>query len=190
MERGALIQRQFAYVIKFYPKMLVMNIRVDYRKSKWIVKTRPTFKSVFKEPGRRLYKVSFSNNTNSTLDSVLINNLTFNSQLGMIANQMSIIDDLSTGGFFNMIAYFLRSLTHSGRNKIYHEAQLTTLEAGLGYQLLSYNEEKKEKLKIENWNSTVGYSNYIGHNRRQAMSPAQISDFINDLPVYVQHQYK
>ena len=46
-------------------------------------------------------QVSTLTQTKTTLDSVLLNNLSFNAQLGLIANQVSVIEDMSTGGFFN-----------------------------------------------------------------------------------------
>jgi hypothetical protein len=190
IDSNSLLKKQFDYILKFYPKMLVKNIVVKYTASKSVVKTKPKFSSIFKMPNQRVYTVSFSKHTKSTLDSVLIDNLSFNSQLGLIANQVSLIEDMSTGGFFNFIAFYFRHITRNGRKRLYADAEHKTLEVGLGYQLLAYNKESEENLRIENWTNTKGYSNYVKHYRNMTMQPQMILNFISDLPIYVSKHYK
>lgn len=190
VDSAGLLKKQFNYVLKFYPKMLVKNIVIKYNTSSSIVKTKPKFSSIFKMPAQRVYVVSFSKRTKTTLDSVLLDNLSFNSQLGLIANQVSQIEDMSTGGFFNFIGWYFKQLSHKGKKTILTDAEEKTVEVGLGYQLLSYNRECKEKLRIDNWLTTKGYTNYTRHYRNREMKPQLILNLINDMPVYVSKAYK
>lgn len=186
----SLRKHQLAYVLKFYPKLDCKNIIIRYRFSKHIVNTKPKFLSLFKDPRQRVYKITFSKTTASVMDSVSITNLSFDAQIGLIANQISIIEDLSTGGIFNYLKFSVRRMSPKGRNKTYHEAEERSLEIGLGYQLLAFNKEFTEKLKIENWQSTKGYSTYIKYYRNRTMPIPLVSNLLNDLPVYIQHQYQ
>ena len=170
--------------------MRLKSIRVKYTNSATIVKTKPQFSSIFKLPGQRAYTITFSKQTRTTLDSVLLGNLSFNAQLGLIANQVSIIEDMSTGGFFNFIAFYVKQLSRKGKKSIVKEAELKTLEVGLGHQLLALNREYDEKLRISNWSTTKGYANYFKHYRGQSMKPQKVLNFMNDLPVYVSNNYK
>jgi hypothetical protein len=188
--KDTFLLRQFNYVLKFYPEMLVKNIVVDFKKSHDVVRTRPYFFSIFKSPEQRVYHITFSNSTKSTLDSVLIGNLSFNSQLGLIGSQVSLIEDLSTGGFFNFISFYFKQLSAKGKNQLHNMAEERSLDVGMGYQLLSYNEECIEKLQIDNWMSTIGYANYIKYYRNRPMKPEKVVAFINDLPVYITHTYR
>lgn len=181
---------QFNYVLQFFPNLEYKNIIIDYRFSKFTARTIPTFFSMFRQPSERTYKVLFSEYTGSTMDSVLISNLSFNSQMGLIANQVSIIDDLSAGGIFNFLKFYFRRMSADGKNKSYREAEERTLEVGLGNQLLSYNLEFIDKLRIENWKSIIGYSTYIHYYRNRPMKPDLIRTFITDLPVYIQNSYR
>lgn len=190
IDSASLLRKQFDYVLKFYPKMRVKYIMVKYTASDVAVKTKPKFASIFKMPAQRVYTITFSKKTKTTLDSVLFDNLSFNAQLGLIANQVSIIEDMSTGGFFNFISFYFKQLTKKGRNSIKTEAELETLEVGLGYQLLALNRESEEKLQISNWSTTKGYSNYFKNYRDQSMKPQKVLNFMSDLPVYVSHAYK
>jgi len=190
IDSTSLLKKQFNYILKFYPKMRVKSIRVKYIRSRTSAEIKPKFGSIFKLPGQRVYTVYFSKQTKTTLDSVLLNNLSFNAQLGLIANQVSVIEDMSTGGFFNFISWYFKHLTRKGRKNIIKEAELKTLEVGLGYQLLALNREYEEKLQINNWLTTKGYSNYFKHYRGQSMRPQKVINFMNDLPVYMSHTYK
>jgi len=127
LDTGSLLTKQFNYVLKFYPEMRVKNIVVEFRPSSKTVHTKPKFGAIFKLPEQRVYRVILSRGTKTTLDSILIDNLSFNSQLGLIANQVSIIEDLSTGGFFNFISWYFKHLTHKGSKKILTEAEQKTL---------------------------------------------------------------
>lgn len=190
LDPNSLLKKQFNYVLKFYPKMRVKNIYVKFTKSSSIARVKPKFASIFKMPGQRIYTIYFSTETKTTLDSVLIQNLSFNPQVGLIANQISVIEDLSTSGFFNFISYFFKRHSIKGRKEIKEEAQLKTLEVGLGYQLLALNNEYEQKLEISNWLSTKGYTNYFKHYRGQSIKPRQVRNFINDFPIYVSNNYK
>lgn len=124
------------------------------------------------------------------MDSVLLNNLSFNSQLGFISIQLSFIEDLSTGGFFNFLYWYARNWSKKGRRKLYHNAEHRSLELGIGYQLYDYNTEFFQNLQIDNWQSTKGYSTYMHHYRNLPMKPALILNLISDLPVYMSNSYK
>lgn len=190
LDQNSLLVKQFNYVLKFYPKMRVKNILVKYNTSSSIARVKPKFASIFKLPGQRIYTVYFSKQTKTTLDSVLLDNLSFNPQLGLIANQVSVIEDLSTGGFFNFIGFYFKQLSLKGKKQIKEEAELKTIEVGLGYQLLALNYQYEEKLEITNWMSTKGYTNYFKHYRNQSMKPQRVINFLNDFPVYVSNNYK
>lgn len=190
IDSNSLLKKQFDYILKFYPKMLVKNIVVKFNFKKDVVKIKPQFASIFKMPSQRVYTIYFSKGTKSTLDSVLLENLSFNSQLGLIGTHMSMIEDLSTGGFFNFLGWYLKHLSHRGSKRIRAEAERRTLEVGLGYQLLAWNTETNLKLQIDNWMDTKGYSNYFKHYKNREMKPQLILNFIHDMPVYQNNVYQ
>lgn len=189
-DSNVLLVSQFNYLLGFYPKMLLKNIRVEFKNTITIAAVKPEFSSIFKAPQDRIYIMTFSKSTQSTLDSVMLRNLSFNSQLGLIASQLSRVEDFSTGGVLDFTAWYIRRLFRRARNKMDADAEFKTLEVGLGYQLLSLNKENEEKLKIDNWQNTRGYASYVKYTKNRAMKPAMVSNFISDLPVYVTQQYK
>ncbi len=189
-DSSSILEHQYAYLLKFYPNLLLKTIKVKFVNSKHPFKIKPKFSSIFKAPLQREYRVYYGKSTNSTMDSVLLNNLSFNSQLGFISVQLSTIEDLSTGGFFNFLYWYARNWSKKGRRKIYHDAEHRSLELGMGYQLYDYNTEFFQRLQIDNWQSTKGYSTYMHHYRNLPMKPALILNLISDLPVYMSNAYK
>ena len=180
----------FNYVLRFYPNMLFKNVKVYLKPSQKITKIKPTFSSIFKAPQNRTYKLYFSTLTSTTQDSVLLKTLTYNSKVGLIAKQVSHLQDMSTTHFFGFIGWYFKHLSRKAVNKMEYDAEFKTLESGLGYQLLSLANENGEKLKIEKWKGTVGYSAYIKQTEGKYMSPETINNFINDMPIYVSSQFK
>ena len=184
------LKNKFSFALRFYPKMEFQNIKIKFRKSQKIVKIKPTFASIFKAPQQRSYKIFYSNLSETTLDSVLLKNLSLNSQIGLIAVQLSRMEDFRTGGFFDFVGWYFKQLSGKAKNKINYDDELRAIEAGLGYQLLWLSKENEEKLKIEKWTNVKGYSNYVKHNKNRSMSPEIISNFVNDQPIYNAQQYK
>ncbi|MDX2173470.1 MAG: hypothetical protein SFY56_10130 [Bacteroidota bacterium] len=179
-----------SYVLKFYPNILFGSVKIYFKPSKKIAKIKPTFFSIFKAPQNRTYKLYFSTQTNTTQDSILLKTLTYNSKVGLIAKQVSHLQDMSTTHFFGFIGWYFKHLSRKAINKMEYDAEFKTIEAGLGYQLLSLANENTEKLKIEKWKGTVGYSSYIKQSEGKYMTPETINNFINDMPIYVSNQYK
>ncbi|MDO8999985.1 MAG: hypothetical protein Q7W45_09490 [Bacteroidota bacterium] len=166
------------------------SIKIKFRKSQKIATIKPSFPSIFKAPKQRTYKIYYSNYSGTAIDSVLLKNLSLNSQLGLIGTQLSRIEDFRTGGFFDFIAWYFKQLTAKAKNKINYDDEKRELEAGLGYQLLSLRLEKDEKMKIEKWKNVKGYSNYVKRNINRSMDSYIIKNFVNDLPIYHSQQYK
>ncbi|MEO6306065.1 MAG: hypothetical protein ABIP51_23155 [Bacteroidia bacterium] len=183
-------KNKFAYALKFFPQIEFQNIKIKFRNSSKVVKIKPSFGSIFKAPKQRSYKIYYSNLTKTTLDSILLKNLSLNAQIGMIAVQVSRIEDFRTGGFFDFVGWYFKQLSTKAKNKINYDDELHAIEAGLGYQLLSFSKETEEKLKIEKWQSVKGYSNYVKHNKNRSMNTEIISNFVNDQPIYHAQQYK
>ncbi len=185
-----LLKNQMAWVLRFFPDLQVKNIEVVFKPSGRIAHTKPFFSDLLKAPSQRIYRITFSNSTHSTADSAVLANLSFNAQLGLIAREMSQVEELSRSGFLDHVIWYFRQLSRRGRNRIFREAETRTLEIGLGYQLLALNTETARKLQIDHWQNAKGYASYVKYTQTPAMKPQQISDLLSDLPVYVKQTYK
>ncbi len=185
-----LLSHQTAWLLRFFPNLRVKQIRIELRPAAQVARTRPRFRDILKSPDQRTYRICLSNYTGSTLDSVLYGALSLNAQLGLLAREICQVEDLSTGGFLDHMAWCIRQLSRRGRNRIFRQAETRALEVGLGYQLLALNTETTTKLNIDHWKSVKGYTQWVKFTKTPAMKPYLIHDFINDLPVYVTQTYR
>jgi hypothetical protein len=190
IDSSIVYKEYFNYVLKFFPTTLYQQIKVSFTKSASISKTKFTFSSIFKRPEKRVYKIYFGKNTKTMLDSASINNIELDSQIGLIGREIATVEDFSTSGFFDFVAWYFRRLSTRAKNKIAYNADMKTLEVGLGHQLLSLVKETDEKLAIENWKDTKGYSAYIKTIKNRYMPAETVSNFLNDMPVYVSKVFK
>jgi hypothetical protein len=166
------------------------KIDVIFTPSRRISKAKPTFLCLFQSPEKRKYKVYFSTKSKSALDSVTLKHLDLNAQVGLIARQVSHIEDLSTSGFFDILFWHFRQLSKKAKNRREKAIEQKVLEVGLGHQLLALRKVNDERLQIERWTDARAYSYYFKHYRKRYMDQETIINFINDLPVYAQHQFK
>lgn len=180
----------FKYALKFYPKIQYGQIDVVIKPSKNPAHTKPTFMCLFQPPQNRRYKVYLSSGTQSELDSVILKNLDANSQMGVVARQVAQIEDLSTSGFFDILGWYFKQISHRARKKIIHECELRALENGFGYQLLAISKDDEEKLQIEKWKNAKAYGYYAKEYKNVYMASDVIRNFINDLPIYVSQDFK
>ncbi|MBK9282808.1 MAG: hypothetical protein IPM51_00645 [Sphingobacteriaceae bacterium] len=180
----------FNYVMRFFTKIEYNKIKVIFKKSKRVTHVKPSFWCFFQAPENRTYKVIFSTKSNPTLDSVLLHNLHFNSQLGMIASEMGNVKELSTDGFFNLVGWHFRQLSRRSRKKIDHDNDMKVLEIGCGYLLLALSMEEEVKLHIDRWHNARAYAHYFRHYQNHFMSAEAIKGYIKDMPVYVTHKYR
>lgn len=180
----------FKYVMRFFPSLEYNSIKVIFRKSKRVSRVKPSFWCFFQAPENRTYKMIFSTKSNPTLDSVLLKNLSFQSQLGMIASELGSVKDLSTDGFFDLIGWHFKQIARRARKKLDHDNDMKVLEAGCGYLLYALSAEEAEKLQIDRWHDAHAYAHYFRHYQNHFMSPEGIRGYIADMPIYVTHQFK
>jgi len=182
-------ENHFNYILRFFPTMEYRKISVILKRGKRVARIKPTFMCYFLAPKNRHYKMYFSTDCKSTLDSVILKNLQLNSQLGLIARQMGYVWDLSTDGFFDILGWHFKQMARKSRKKLEHENELKVLENGCGYQMIALSKDEEEKLKIQNWTNPRAYTHYVRHYKNEFMSPGGILNFIKDMPVYVSHKY-
>lgn len=178
------------YALKFYPKIEYGRIDVIVKPAKNPARVKPTFLCLFQPPQNRRYKIYLSSGTKSELDSVILKNLDVNSQMGVIARQISQVEDLSTSGFFDIVGWYFKQLSRKSKKKLAHETEQKALEAGFGYQMLSLSRDEDEKLQIEKWKNASAYEYYAKHYKNIYLTPDVIRNFISDLPIYVSQDFK
>lgn len=135
----------------YYPELEKTKIKIRIRKQASPLTARPTIFAIFRKASKRKYIITISNKTSSKFVMIMLTNLTFNSQVGVIGHELSHINDYNK----RFGVYFLKLLfMHLSKNKMdtfEYNTDMRCIEHGLGYQLLSWSKEVRLKLNLIQW---------------------------------------
>ena len=167
---------QIKGALLFYPELKNKKIKFRIKNVKSPLAARPTFWAIFQKPENRTYLITISNKTAALFSPILLKNLSFNAQIGVLGHELSHI------AFYNQqkSGYFIRlvfmQLSIKAMDTFENDTDKRCIQHNLGYQLLSWSTEVREKLKIKTWR---GVGNNAVRERERYMSPSSILKAIN-----------
>lgn len=167
--------------LQFYPELSKTNIKFRIRRSKSPLSARPTFLAVFRKPSKRKYIITISSYTNTKLTPILLKNLSFNSQVGVIGHELAHIDFYNSKRGIYFIGLALKHINKRAMDKFEFDTDKRCIDHGLGFQLLSWSMEVREKLDLKQW----GGSNSPKGKRERYMNPITIINYMNTIPIYI-----
>ena len=128
-----------------FPELRNTQIQLIERKQSSPLQTAPRILDIIKPPSRRCYVVSIS--TNSSLDSVRFQNLSYSSQVGVLGHEFSHISDMKDFRFRDFIRHAFRyTFSRKYSNAFEYNTDLICIQHGLGPELLSWSREVRKKL--------------------------------------------
>jgi hypothetical protein len=180
----------FNYVLCFYSGLEYKKIRIRSEKKHHIADVRPAKIDVIAAPEDRVYTIVFSSDAPGLLDTVKFENLTVDSKIALIAQQISLIKEYSNLGFFEVIGMRFKKNSVKRGKELHKDINLYTIEAGLGHQLMTYTNEMNDKLLEDYWTDKHAYKKYYENNMCHMMNVAAINAYLHDYAVYLHNIYK
>lgn len=156
------------------------NIKFKVKKSKSPLAARPKIWAVFQKPIKRKYIITISNSTTLMLKPILFENLSFNSQIGVIGHELAHISFYQSKQGFYLIKLALMHLNKRYIDKIENNTDKSCIEHGLGHQILLWSREIRQKLNIDQWG---GVYNPDAEQERY-MNPLSIITYMKLLSIY------
>lgn len=179
----------FNYVLCFYKNLEYKKIRIKTVKSNRVATVKSKRKNLISAPEERAYTIVFSSKADALIDTITFEKLSTDSKIALIAKQISLIKEYSNSGFFDIIGLYFKK--NSVKNKeLQKDLNLYTIEAGLGYQMMTHTNEVYEKLFEDNWTDKKAFKKYYHKNTYSLMSYDAIKTYMYDYPVYLQNIYK
>lgn len=166
--------------LQYYPELNITRIKFRVKKTISPLSARPTFLAIFRKPSKRKYIITISNSTMLKLAPILLKNLSFNSQVGVIGHELGHISFYQSkkGNYFIRLA--LMHLSKRAIDKFEFDTDKQCIDHGLGFQLLSWSKEVRNKLDLKQW---VGANSPKGK-RERYMNPETIINYLNASPIY------
>lgn len=123
----------------YYPELKDVDIRFKEKKLKTTMAARPSFWSIFKPDKKRVYYI-FINNDKDNPNTVLLNELPENAQIGVIGHEYAHILDYESKSKLELVGYGFKYLTNKKFKKnLENQIDKITIARGLGWQVYNFS---------------------------------------------------
>ncbi len=165
---AAPFEKQCLIALSFYPELKDIRIVFKVKKAFIPLSARPTTWSLLFLPAKkRSYQVIISKQTTDKLEPILLQNLSFNAQIGVLGHELAHTSYYTKKTGIAIIGIAIRYFSGSFRNRFEFENDRRTIDHGLGYQLLAWSSDVRKAMKTSNWQGaakaddgqTEGYMN-------------------------------
>lgn len=176
-------EAQSLIALSYFPELKNTKIKFKLKNRTTPLTSRPSFFSMFRGAKKRTYVITISNQSTPYLNLILLKNLNFNAQIGVLGHELCHISDYIHKGFGKMSRIGSDMVFSKKRiDVLEYNTDLCCINHGLGYQLLDWSTSVREILKSEKW---FGASNLAQENGNERyMNPTTIIEYIENNPLY------
>jgi hypothetical protein len=169
-------KQQISGALLFYPEL--KNIKIKFKIKKTIVplSARPRVWATFQKPKNRHYLIVISSASIGKLEPILLKNLSFNAQVGVLGHEISHVVDFNQRKGLYFVKLLFMQFSKKAMDIFENNTDRRTIEHGMGYQLLAWSTEVRQNLKIKKWGGAA--KNGI-QERERYMSPKTIIELID-----------
>ncbi len=159
---GNKYREQILIALKYYPELRETRIVFRNKKIKTTMACRPNFFSFFKPHKKRLYIIIISNKENRKEKGVLLKEVPFNAQIGVIGHELAHVADYGSKNMGELIKFGIDYLSKDKKRIIEHKTDSITIAHGLGWQLYDFSKfiitESKASVSYKNYKKDIYYS--------------------------------
>ena len=169
-------KQQISGALLFYPELKDVKIKFKIKKTIVPLSARPRVWATFQKPKNRKYLIVISSASIGKLEPILLKNLSFNAQVGVLGHEISHIADFNQRKGLYFVKLLFMQFSKKAMDIFENNTDKRTIEHGLGYQLLAWSTEVRQNLKIKEWGGAT--KNGI-QERERYMSPETIMGLVN-----------
>lgn len=178
-------EKQALVALSYYPELKNTRIVFKVRKKGGapFVSRPTTWSLLFRKRAKRKYRILISQKTKAILAPILMKNLPFNAQIGVLGHELAHTSFYLEKKFGAMVKIAIGTFSARYLDEFEHQTDQIAIEHGLGFQLLSWSKQTHtllgEIIKLEQ----KGPFDKLFENERY-MKPATISKVMNTLSIY------
>ncbi len=144
------IYTKAAIALSFFPELKEVNIVFSFKPGGAALETMPSFWSVFKKPKHRTYHITISTKTDPLFEPILLKNLSYDAQVGVLGHELSHIADFQQYNLWNFIVHAIKYTVNTKYGDGFeYNTDMICINHGLGYQLLAWSSDTRQKLDIK-----------------------------------------
>ena len=167
--------------LMYYPELENTKIKIRIKMQASPLTARPSLFAIFSRASKRNYIITISNKVDSKFSTILLSNLSFNSQIGVIGHELGHIADYNSRYGIYFIKLLFMHLNKRKMDRFEYNTDMRCIEHGLGYQLLSWSKEVRLKLNLIQWK---GIKHLNKQGRERYMNPESITKTISQSVIY------
>jgi hypothetical protein len=171
--------------LSYFPELKNVHIVFKIKKARTGLATKPDFAGVFQRKDHRTYIITISNETIDTLKPLLLQNLTFEQQVGVIGHELSHVVDFNSKNFPQTIGVGISHVSKRYLDKMEYNTDRICIQHGLGKYLLAYSKHVREVMHVHNWRGSdyVNKGNGNGKYERY-MNPDTIEKTMQEMQTH------
>jgi hypothetical protein len=183
-------EKEFLIALIHYPELKNVRIKCVQRRRFVPLTTMPVFWSTFlnKKENRR-YRIIISKKSRHVVDSITLRMLPFNAAIGVLGHELAHVSFFTQQNFKGVMAVAFGNLSKKYLDKMEYATDQSTIDHGLGWQLLAWSEFSRDKLAkryfkdIPNWRE-IDFENIQPPLSERYMHPWTIKKKIKEDPDY------
>ena len=164
---------QILIALSFYPELKDVQIDFAYKNINTTMQCQPTINSLLKNS--KMEYIIYINN-NKEFSGVLIDDVPFNAQIGLIGHEIAHVIDFEKGNRQDVISRGFDYLNESSKKEYEFFVDSLTIAYGLGWQLYDWS-----YFSLNNSKSSQEYKNF---KKRVYMTPELILEQIKREKIY------
>lgn len=181
---------QALIALSYYPELKNTHISFTYKPAHSPLTTRPNFPSVLYKKSKRRFTITISDSTVDKLEPILLKQMSFNEQIGVIGHEFAHVTDFIRRDIFSMTGSGLGHIFSSRYiDRFEYRTDSICIAHGLGYQLLAWSTFVRRTMDRENWEGADNV-NVAVMTRERYMNPSTIRKYIAADSLYSQNSIK
>lgn len=178
-------EKQTLIALSYFPELKDVKIKFRIKNKTTPLATRPSFTGMFRSAKRRTYFIIISKKSISYLDTILLQHLNYNAQIGVLGHELSHVSDFINKGFGSMCRVACGHFSKKYVNRFEFNTDRSCINHGLGYQLLSWSINVRLNLKSSSWLGAASLPPDATSERY--MNPSTIESIFATHPLYQRH---
>ena len=131
------MEMQCLAALSFFPEFRELQICFRYKSIKTTMASLPAFSNIFKKKAKRKYNI-FINDHEKHSDSIALDQVPFNAQIGVIGHELAHIIDYLNKNTFSLLITGFRYFFRSFRRRYEKQTDINTIQQGLGWALYDF----------------------------------------------------
>jgi hypothetical protein len=166
-------KEQILIALTYFPELKDYHIVFKYSRIHKTMVCRPKIKSFIKK--ERNYVICI--NTNKNFGGVLLKDVPFNAQIGVIGHELGHIIDYEKHTKAGIFTRGIDYLNKKSKKSFEYKIDSITIEKGLGWQLYDW-------AQYSMYDNEISTEEYKKFKRETYMQPAMIKEYINESEIY------